>query len=489
MWTRSDLNQLEALQISEENRNWQLHHLREGFPFARLAGPCTPDDGIIRLSASRADSLADLFNYRSSDLLIYKFVPASGAASRMFKHLYAAMNGQPSDLANAFFSELSRIPFYPHLADAAKENNLSLDMALKAGKFAEIARLILEPDGLGYGDYPKGMVGFHRYGNAVRTAFEEHLVEGVAYAGGKGNITRIHFTVPVWAKEEISAFLHEVAAEEFSGFRMELSFSVQHPATDTLALGSDGQLVRNEDGDLLLRPGGHGALLRNLAEINGDMVFIKNIDNVVPQSKNEDTLYWKEVLGGLLLELKASRDQVLTDLDHHEIPDAHQVSWLCETFLRGQQLTGSDLYEALNRPMRVCGMVLNEGEPGGGPFWVYDEQGNVRAQIVEGAQIDPNDPQQQEILRKSTHFNPVDLVCATRNHRDEPYNLQDFVDMNSGFISRKSAQGSSLKALELPGLWNGAMAHWLTAFVEVPATTFNPVKTVNDLLRPMHQED
>ncbi|MFT5185025.1 MAG: hypothetical protein ACI84C_002160 [Flavobacteriales bacterium] len=490
-WTPDDLKALQDRGVDPKTADWQVKHLNEGFLPVDLAGACTPEKGIIQLSEERADSLADFFDFTAPTLDLVKFVPASGAASRMFKHLFAVIEGQTSNLVNEFFDQLDSMPFIDELRLAMKSSAIELAASVKLKDWKTIATYILGEEGLGYASCPKGMVIFHKYSKDVRTAFEEHLMEGLAYANGEGEVAKIHFTVPDSAGNNIADFLKVRAKEEFPDDNFDLSYSIQHPSTDTLSLNEEQQLCRAEDGSLVFRPGGHGALIHNLNMLDSEIVFVKNIDNVVPESKAENSCYWKEVLGGFLLEIRSVRDDALLELDEDTLTKGPQLDWLLEllSYDGVPKMSNSELQSFLNRPIRVCGMVKNEGEPGGGPFWVKNTKGQVHAQIVESAQIDLDNNEQAAIVKKSTHFNPVDLVCCLVNHQGEKYNLMDFVDRETGFVSSKSSNGKNLKALELPGLWNGAMANWITVFVEVPLDTFNPVKTVNDLLRPMHRVD
>jgi hypothetical protein len=488
-WTSDDLKSLQNRGVDLKNAEWQVKHLKEGFAPTNLVAPCTPKNGIIQLSEERAESLADFFEFTSPELKLMKFVPASGAASRMFKHLFGSLNGENSELSNNFFEHISSMPFVDELRAIMKSKDLSLEAELKSKNWKIVAEYILGIDGLGYGSCPKGLVLFHKYSKDVRTAFEEHLMEGLAYANGEGDCAKIHFTVPESAEGQIQDFLEKRAAVEFPDYQFDLSYSIQHPSTDTLALDEKGQLFREAGGALVFRPGGHGALIYNLNDLDAEIVFVKNIDNVVPENKAENGCFWKEVLGGFLLEIKGVRDETLLELEEGELSSGPQLEWLLDllTYEKKQAMDKEELQAFLNRPIRVCGMVKNEGEPGGGPFWVKDAIGQVQAQIVESAQVDISNPAQGELVKQSTHFNPVDLVCCLVDHHGEKFDLLHFVDPNTGFTTSKSSNGKSIKALELPGLWNGAMAQWITVFVEVPLETFNPVKTVNDLLRPMHQ--
>ena len=358
---------------------------------------------------------------------------------------------------------------------------------------------MLKPEGLNYGQLPKGMLLFHNYPEGARTPMEEHLVEGALYAASN-NEAHVHFTV---SHEHMDYFKQRVAmkADSFAkkyGIRYDISFSEQKPSTDTIAANPDGTPFRNQDGSLLFRPGGHGALIENLNEISADVIFVKNIDNVVPDRLKDETVEWKQIIAGVLVTLQKRAFDYLQLLEtgcynHQQIEEIIRFVQqdLCCRKNNIKELEDAELVmylkKKLNRPMRVCGVVKNVGEPGGGPFLTYNQDGTVSLQILESSQIDKSNTAYMEMFTKGTHFNPVDLVCAVKDYQDKPFNLPDFVDPTTGFISQKSKDGKPLQALELPGLWNGAMSNWNTIFVEVPLGTFNPVKTVNDLLRSQHQ--
>ena len=535
----SDRDQLARHGIPEEEALRQLALLADPPPPPELVAPSTAEDGITRLPAGRHDELVARFDEARLAGRVSKLVPASGAASRMFRTLtpwieYAgnpvaaaqemsrrAVAGDP-DAGDPirFLSELPRFPFYDELARAVADAGQELERLRTGGDAGAVLHVLLSPDRLGYEARPKALIPFHRYDSEVRTPVEEHLAEAAGYAADESGLARLHFTVPPHAEEAVGRLLDRVRARyrERHGVRFEVTFSVQDPATDTLAVGrnrgageasgdpSGGEIepFRLDDGSLLLRPGGHGALLGNLdgiARRGGDLVLIKNIDNVQPDRVKPEVILWKKLLGGYLLELQEQIVEHLEilagrpsgdDLDRIErfLADRLSVrvprSWgdLGDTE-RGDR--AERLRDRLDRPLRVAGMVVNRGEPGGGPFWVRSPDGTVSAQIVERAQIDEDDPGQVEIFGSSTHFNPVDLACAVRDPRGEPYELRRFVDERAVFIAEKTHQGRPLLALERPGLWNGAMAKWNTAFVEVPEVTFSPVKTVFDLLRREHQ--
>ena len=469
--SNSDLEQLNSLGISVEALNEQLSRFVSGYPEIVLERACTAGDGIEVLPSSRQQQLADFYETERQNLRVVKFVPASGAASRMFKHLHQFDVNSPSKLIQEFFEGLERMPFSSMIEE------------MKGGEKGKLIKFILEKDGLGYGHCPKGMVHFHAYDDgSVRTAFEEHLFESVEY-GSNGQTHHLHFTVPEAWEAQIRDFLKVRVAEYFPDKRFDISFSIQKPETDTVAVNPDNTIYRDESGRLKFRPGGHGALIHNLNEIDADVIFIKNIDNVVPDSRRESDSHWKSVLAGFLLEMREDVFHTIRLLDAGKNLDVRGIT-ICDRL--GLDPTDSDLKEKLNRPLRVCGMVKNEGEPGGGPYWVRSGD-SISCQIIEMAQINTANARQERILSRATHFNPVDLVCSTLDYEGNPFDLRKFVDHDTGFITEKSVGSSVVKALELPGLWNGAMANWLTLFVEVPIQTFNPVKTVNDLLRPMHQ--
>ena len=494
-----DRTQLEAAGIPAEEAERQLSLLREPPAPTRLLRPCTPEDGIEILSEARLPGLHALHGEAAREGRITKFVPASGAASRMFADL-AKFRGQPLTRANVarrvgegekaaaalltFLDNLDRFPFAEALQRAAGGATDDVRAILDA---------LLGEDGLDYGNLPKGLIPFHRYGDDVRTAFEEHLVEAAAYARDGRGACRLHFTVSPEHRARFEDVLREIRGgyEGAFGVRLEVSFSTQEPATDTLALDAHGAPFRREDGTLLLRPGGHGALLHNLNALSAagaDLVFVKNIDNVVPDRLRGPTVTWKKAIAGRLLELERQAHGYAHLLATGQAAEAvvAEARAFCRDVLHAPA-ERAHLLERLRRPLRVCGVVPNTGEPGGGPFWVRAEDGTVSLQIVESAQIDAEDPEQARIFASSTHFSPTDLVCALRDPDGHPHALESYVDPRAVLFARKSHEGRPLLALERPGLWNGAMARWNTVFVEVPLSTFTPVKTILDLLRPEHQ--
>ena len=471
----------------------QFANFEKGFPFADIDRPATIDDGILRLDEDQVAELEAEYPYAIEGKKIEKFVPASGAASRMFKDLYALLNEQLDEkqtaLAQTFLSTLPRYPFYESLKQAMADKQLDLDAEIQKGNFRLIVQYLLEGEGLNYGNLPKGLLLFHRYENEIRTALEEHLLEAALYANN-GKEAWLHFTVSEHHLELFKAKVAELLPkyEQKFGITYHVSFSMQAASTDTLAATEDNQPFRDESGKLLFRPGGHGALIYNVDGRDADILFVKNIDNVTKEQNIAPTVTYKKVLAAYLVQLQSLQFQYLKTLEAGDVDPMTlcEIMDFAESKLMisiDEQPTAEELYALMNRPLRLCGMVKNEGEPGGGPFWVRDTEGDCSLQIVESSQIDKNNPEKAAIMAKATHFNPVDMVCAIKNYKGEKFDLLQYVDPNTGFISSKSYNGRTLKAMELPGLWNGAMANWITIFVEVPLATFNPVKTVFDLLK------
>jgi len=484
---KKDLDSLQERGLSDRDLASYRNTILSGFPFMKLHGNAEPGSGIKLISNEETEKFRAVYQNKE-DIEVVKFVPASGAASRMFKELYAYVDsGNVSENVAKFLDELSDYPFYDQLLTEAKLS--AEDLATDEGKRKAVDFLLSE-EGMNYGSYPKGMIKFHKYDDGhKRTAFEEHFHEGAMYAEKEGKV-RIHFTIPEETAEDVEQHLQslEGCIGKMHNVDYLIHTSLQKPSTDTPALYADDQeWVRVEDGSLLFRPAGHGALLENLNDLEGDLVFVKNIDNVVPDRLKDITVENKELLGGVLLEVQEKLFQFCRDYDTGSFSKADVLSFLNQWFVGDfASLSDDELYKLLNRPMRVCGMVKNEGEPGGGPFLV-DENGDLPSlQIVESAQIDPDDKEQQAILSKASHFNPVDLVLSLKNHKGDYFDLMEYRNDNTGMVVDKTFQGRGIKALELPGLWNGAMHDWNTIFVEVPIETFNPVKTVFDLRRPNH---
>ncbi len=499
MFTTQDLALLAKKGIDQAQVLTQIEQFKTGFPFLEIKSAAAIGQGILGIKGENEDLyLNEWDEYLQGEHKIVKFVPASGAASRMFKDLFEYADSA-DETQNAFiqhfFGNLEHFAFFADLNAACLENEGKDIAALMAeGAHKVVVRTLLAGNGLNYGALPKGLLKFHQYDQVERTPTLEHLMEGVLYANTKENVVNIHFTVSSEHKALFEKHINE-NVEQFAsehGVAFNIGFSEQKPSTDTLAVDGKNEPFR-ENGEMLFRPGGHGALIENLNDIDSDVIFVKNIDNVVPDRFKEATVKYKKIIAGVLVNLQKQAFAYLAELEHADISDAKLavIRQFCETKLNNH-FEGTDalnrqelityLVTKLNRPMRVCGMVKNVGEPGGGPFLTVNQDKSVSPQILESSQI--ADMKQME---QSTHFNPVDLVCGVRNYKGEKFNLTQYVDKATGFISLKSKNGKELKALELPGLWNGAMSDWNTIFVEVPIETFNPVKTVNDLLRPEHQ--
>jgi len=506
MLTNNDLELLKQKGITEEKIRTQLNAFVTGFPFLTIISPATPDQGLLQPESEEICAYLECWDqYLNGTASIVKFVPASGAASRMFKDLFEFLDGEselpvkPAEIQ--FFEQIEHFAFYEKLnAACIAHAGMGIPQLMQENKHKIIVGLLLNTEGLNYGSLPKGLLQFHRYEATSRTPFEEHLSEGALYAMNKQNEVNIHFTVSSEHRMLFEAHLNEVkeSYESLLKARLHVSFSEQKPSTDTIAANESNEAFRDDDGKLVFRPGGHGALIENLNDLDADIIFVKNIDNVVPDARKNPTVIYKKMLAGILVQLQEKSFGYLREMEEGQLSDEAlwQIADFCEHELNNihpaiASLEGADLqqylYEKLNRPMRVCGMVPNTGEPGGGPFLTVNADGTLSPQILESSQIDLKNPEEKEKMMRSTHFNPVDLVCAVRNHKGEKYNLLQYVDHTTGFISLKSKGGKELKALELPGLWNGSMSDWNTIFVEVPLETFNPVKTVNDLLRQEHQ--
>lgn len=505
MLTQEDLKQLAQKGISEQQIETQLGQFKTGFPFLKLEAAAAIGRGIVVPDAAEGRKYVEAWQrYKAAGRRVVKFVPASGAASRMFKDMFAFVDADydkpTTDFEKKYFGNIEHFAFYKELDAACQKNNgKGIKALLAEGNYKAVAANMLKADGLNYGQLPKGLLLFHNYADSPRTPMEEHLVEGAMYAASNGQ-AHVHFTV---SHEHMELFKQKVAqradvyAKQF-GIRYDISFSEQKPSTDTVAANPDGTPFRNSDGSLLFRPGGHGALIENLNEIEADVIFVKNIDNVVPDRLKGDTVLWKQIIAGVLVTLQQKAFGYLQLLDtgkytHDQIEEIIRFVQqdLCCRKADIKELEDADLViylrQKLNRPMRVCGVVKNVGEPGGGPFLTYNQDGTVSLQILESSQIDKSNKEYMDMFTKGTHFNPVDLVCAVKDYQGNAFDLPKYVDPTTGFISQKSKNGKELQALELPGLWNGAMSNWNTVFVEVPLSTFNPVKTVNDLLRDQHQ--
>ncbi len=500
MFTEKDLQQFKEKNISEEQVLNQIKIFEKGFKFMNIIAPATVGNGILKPEKQEINDFIKEYEEIQNSEKIVKFVPASGAASRMFKELFSVLNGEKDinkdksfNSAYNFIQNIEKFAFYEDLKNTCNDNT-----DLKT-EYKKVFSCLLSESGLNYGNLPKGLLKFHKYKNENRTPVQEHLTEGAKYASS-GNKVFIHFTVSPEHRVLFEKHTEQTKEkyENFLNTKFEIGYSVQKTSTDTIAVDLNNKAFRNPDGSILFRPGGHGALIENLNDIDADIIFIKNIDNVVPDKLKADTVTYKKVIAGILIKTRKKIFSYIEKLQKHaDIETINEV----ENFLKTELFITLDnkfetkdntekanyLIEKLNRPIRVCGMVKNEGEPGGGPFFVKKESGSVSLQIVESAEIDMTNPKKAEIVKNATHFNPVDLVLSVKNFKGNKFNLKNYIDREAIFISQKSKDGKELKALELPGLWNGATANWNTLFVEVPISTFNPVKTVNDLLRETHR--
>ncbi|KAA6349991.1 hypothetical protein EZS27_002613 [termite gut metagenome] len=504
MITPDDKKQLAEKGISEAQITEQLSCFQKGFPYLRLEAAASTQKGILAPTADEQQRyLSAWYDYTQTGKRIMKFVPASGAASRMFKDLFEFLEADydvpATKFEQTFFTSINNFAFYEDLNEACVSiEGKDIVSLIAEGKYKAIVSALLDVAGLNYGFLPKGLLKFHKYENRTRTSVEEHLVEGALYATGKTKEVNIHFTVSAEHYELFKTLIAEKMADYTKryGVDYDISFSKQKSSTDTIAAGADNTPFRDND-RLVFRPGGHGALVENLNDLDANIIFIKNIDNVVPDRLKEDTVTYKKLIAGVLVGLQKKAFEYLELLDsgkytHEQVMEVLQFvqkNLFCKNpGIKDLEDVELILYlkKKLNRPMRVCGMVKNAGEPGGGPFLAYNADGTISLQILESSQIDMKNPIQKEMFEKGTHFNPVDLVCAVRDYKGNKFNLTLYVDKTTGFISHKSKNGKELKALELPGLWNGAMSDWNTVFVEVPLSTFNPVKSVNDLLREEH---
>lgn len=503
--TVKDIEALKLKGKTEAQLEEELKMLKNGFPYLKIEGAATPGNGIFVLDEKMEEQAMDIWSqFLASGATVTKMVPASGAASRMFKDLFSFVNGKdekPSnDFMKKFFNEIEKFAFFNKLNETCLQlYGKSIDSLVKEKRYKDVVKALIEKEGMNYGQLPKAMLSFHKYSGATRTALEEHLSEGAQYAGGKNGKVNVHFTVSEDHIPLVNLKFEEAKGKLEHEYDVEynLSTSIQKPSTDTVAANLDSTPYREKDA-LFFRPGGHGALIENLNDLDADVIFIKNIDNVVPDAKREDTVKYKKIIGGVLVGLKQKANEYCKVLSKGT-PDEAKLDEmlaflhknLCISHDGTEKMTSEEkadfIYKKLNRPFRVCGMVRNEGEPGGGPFLAYNPDGTVSPQILESTQIDPHNKEAQKMMKEATHFNPVDLVVSTKSWDGKKFNLPDFVDKATGFISLKSREGVEIKALELPGLWNGAMSDWNTILVEVPLSTFNPVKTVNDLLRDAHQ--
>ncbi len=477
MFTEKDLQQIAAHGLTVEAVNLQIENFRRGFPSLKVVSAASPSDGITVLTPEQAAAYAESYEHRDASVTVAKFVPASGAATRMFKELFEFVNEDKRGKGiDTLLQNIEKFAFYPELKEVVADFT---------DEKAVVSAIIKQ--GLGYGSLPKGLVTFHAYENGARKAVEEHLVEGALYGAADG-VVRLHFTVSPEHEGAFRALLAERTAkyEQMFGVKYDISFSQQMSSTDTIAVNPDNTPFRTDSGELLFRPAGHGALLANLNKIDAKVIFVKNIDNVTTDALRGDTVLYKKALAGLLLELQQQTFAALESLKGGNADLAAIAEFIGKKLCvkLPAQYDAALLERLLSRPIRVCGMVRNEGEPGGGPFWVANADGTQTLQIAESSQISAED---MHLMKDATHFNPVDLVCGVYAADGAKYDLSLYTDPATGFISSKSSGGRDLRAQELPGLWNGAMADWNTIFVDVPITTFSPVKVVQDLLRPQHQ--
>ncbi|NRA91167.1 MAG: DUF4301 family protein [Psychroserpens sp.] len=514
-FSKKDIQQIERKGLTVKKVLQQIELFENGLPFSNLVSAVNINDGILKLDEEIIQRSLKAFDLKKNDLSILKFVPASGAATRMFKFLYTFLDDFELDNESInsyinrtnnkdlsiFFIGLEKFPFYKLVCERLLSTYPDYETRSINERRFLFVKMMLDSDKFNYGNSPKGLLPFHKYKNEnISTAFEEHLFESALYASADA-ATALHFTISEKFNHKFDEEFNRIErkVEDITNSTFDISFSYQKESTDTIAVTSKNKPFRDEDGNLFFRPSGHGALLENLNELDSDLIFIKNIDNVVTYKYKEEVAKYKKVLAGILLELQEKIFQYMEELESQEISEAKRIE-IAEFLINKISVKISPefekysskyqteyLIEKLNRPIRVCGMVKNEGEPGGGPFWVKDESGNISLQIVESAQINKKSKQQKDILKNATHFNPVDLVCGVKNYKGEKFDLKKFVDPKAAFITSKTKSGKEVKALELPGLWNGSMANWNTVFVEVPLLTFNPVKTVNDLLKAPHQ--
>ena len=514
---KKELSAETGLILSPDEIVEQIKIFEKGIPFLKLVKPCTIGNGVKVISVADQAEYIKIFSSALDEGRVIKFVPASGAATRMFKKQLSALSrfenldlNEITDLAGKgdddckaaleFYNNIHRFAFYDELKKEAKKNGKNIDELVSDGNISELIRLVAEHSGLNYANLPKGCILFHSYADGARSAFEEHLIEAMNYSTGKDKVVRVHFTISPEHEVEIKR-LFKSLFEKYShtGWKFDVGFSFQSPSTDTISVSMDNKPLRDENGKIVFRPGGHGALLQNLNDLEADIISIKNIDNIVPDHLRSDIYKYKKILGGHLISLQKKIFEILRLLENGNADGSlitSTLNFIKDEFeidladkLKGKPLQEKHnyLFNFLNRPIRLCGMVKKENHPGGSPFWVQRKNGEMTKQIVETAQVDDSDSNQQRIFDEANYFNPVDLVCGVKDYKGNHFNLEKFSNPETGLITPKSKDGKELKALELPGLWNGGMYFWLTVFVEVPKITFNPVKEVNDLLKPEHQ--
>jgi len=502
--SNNDREQVKEYGLNEAKIQQQLQIFESGIPKVELVRAASIGNGIQSFNENEIELFSR--KYEDSKLNVVKFIPASGAASRMFKALHQFLEDfnpaeeklseflerEKSDLLNRFFEGYQKFAFYVEVMNSAKKNVEGFDSFSDEDKKYLFVKILLQANGLNFSELPKGLVPFHFYKESAATAFEEHLVEAATYAS-LNKETKLHFTVTENHLEKFEKTFKTIKTrlENQTGVKFEIAYSFQKKSTDTIAVDFENRPFRDQNGKVVFRPGGHGALIENLNEIDADLIFIKNIDNVIKQEHLISISSYKKALAGELINVQEKIFEILSRIDedgfNNKILQAANNLLKEKLSLKKELKNEADVREVLNRPIRICGMVKNEGAPGGGPFWVKDDKGNISLQIIEGAQIEMENPTQKEIAQNATHFNPVDLVCSVKNYKGEKFDLTKYVNPDKCFISNKSKDGRNLKALELPGLWNGAMSYWNTIFMEVPIITFNPVKNVVDLLNENHQ--
>lgn len=512
-FTKQDIKQIEDKGQDLKSVENQLLHLTRLNSFVKLHSPATIGDGIIKFSEEESQYFATFFDAHKKEKSVIKFVPASGAASRMFKSLYTFLDNYDinKETINSyvnrtksvdlflFFVTVEKLPFHDEVFEALKNHFPEFKLLPLDKRRFLFVEFLLSKKYFNFGEYPKGLLPFHNYKTHISTAFEEHLVEASQYAAIDGNAT-LHFTISNQHQNQFLEHYNSIKeiVESKTNTSFDISYSFQDSKTDTIAITLDHKPFKL-DGKLLFRPSGHGALLHNLNAIDTDLIFIKNIDNVMMQDCMDEMVYYKTILGGYLLKIQSKAFDYAHQLDQANISEekineiANFLSDQMNVHISSEFEKYANHYKIeylksrIHRPIRVCGMVKNEGEPGGGPFWIKHENGELSLQIVEMNQINTKSESQNKIIKSATHFNPVDIVCGVRNYKGEKYDLNQFVDAKSHFVAIKNKYGKKLKTLERPGLWNGGMALWNTVFVEVPLSTFNPVKKVHDLLKAPHQ--
>ncbi len=512
MLSKKDINFLKENDINPRRIEKQIETIKSGKTYLDVDRPATAEDGIYVASKEEIDDYVRRYEEIQPSLKVTKFVPASGAATRMFRrmaHLRDHYKGDMDDFLQVTsekdfyslkntFDNLEKFAFYPELFKRFFRRGQSLEKILRKNEYGKVARMLLSKRGLNYLNIPKALVLFHKYPGHARTAFEEHLVEGKIYCKSKDNVVNIHFTIQgkhqrMFEKRFSYALKHFLKNDDVD---FQLGFSEQSEATSSIAINKKGKLVRDKSKLPVLRPGGHGALIYNLNALEADIIFIKNVDNVAPDTIKHETVRYKKFLGGVLYSLRTRVFEILERLDQTPAPEGdewqeimdfveNKLYYKCKSTDKSKAIAEIKLF--LNRPMRVCGMVQNTSEPGGGPFWVKGKNGRKSLQIVEKNQINLDDEHINDLFEDSTHFNPVDIVCSIKDYKGNKFNLLNYRDEESGLVIEKTWEGKPIKSYEMPGLWNGGMSNWLTVFVEVPLITFNPVKELNDLLRMQHQ--